>query len=210
MIDSTRLGVEYEDGERRAKQAVPVRAADPGLRSIRSGAAGRATAWSRARPRGGGRHRADRVPSCKTCHTVAICLTVASPACPTCTTCHAGRRPPRLATYAGPKAPPPRDGTPRAAILAPADRKEREVALRLPSLGRRGGEIISHTSPPSATTSSRPSERSNTAPASNTTTPTPSTASAPGSPPNSSPSPPAQGTTTTSTNPAAPSIDLSR
>ncbi len=34
------------------------------------------------------------------------------------------------------------DGTPRAAILAPADQKEREVAMRLLPLGLRGGEII--------------------------------------------------------------------
>jgi Transposase DDE domain len=34
------------------------------------------------------------------------------------------------------------DGTPRAAILAPADQKEREVALRLLPLGLRGGEVI--------------------------------------------------------------------
>jgi transposase len=34
------------------------------------------------------------------------------------------------------------DGTPRAAILAPADQKEREVALRLLPLGLRGGETI--------------------------------------------------------------------
>ena len=34
------------------------------------------------------------------------------------------------------------DGTPRAAILAPADQKEREVALRLFSIGLRGGETI--------------------------------------------------------------------
>jgi hypothetical protein len=34
------------------------------------------------------------------------------------------------------------DGTPRAAILAPADQKERDVALRLLPIGLRGGEII--------------------------------------------------------------------
>jgi hypothetical protein len=34
------------------------------------------------------------------------------------------------------------DGTPRAAILAPADQKEREVALRLFPIGLRGGEVI--------------------------------------------------------------------
>jgi transposase len=34
------------------------------------------------------------------------------------------------------------DGTPRAAILAPADQKEREVALRLLPLALRGGEAI--------------------------------------------------------------------
>jgi DDE family transposase len=34
------------------------------------------------------------------------------------------------------------DGTPRAAILAPADQKEREVALRLFPIGLRGGETI--------------------------------------------------------------------
>jgi hypothetical protein len=34
------------------------------------------------------------------------------------------------------------DGTPRAAILAPADQKEREVALRLLPLGLHGGELI--------------------------------------------------------------------
>jgi hypothetical protein len=34
------------------------------------------------------------------------------------------------------------DGTPRAATLAPADQKEREVALRLLPLGLRGGEVI--------------------------------------------------------------------
>ena len=34
------------------------------------------------------------------------------------------------------------DGTPRAAILAPADQKEREVALRLLPLGLHGGEVI--------------------------------------------------------------------
>jgi transposase len=34
------------------------------------------------------------------------------------------------------------DGTPRAAILAPADQKEREVALRLLPLALRGGEVI--------------------------------------------------------------------
>jgi transposase len=34
------------------------------------------------------------------------------------------------------------DGTPRAAILAPADQKEREVALRLLPIGLRGGETI--------------------------------------------------------------------
>jgi hypothetical protein len=34
------------------------------------------------------------------------------------------------------------DGTPRAAILAPADQKEREVALRLLPIGLHGGEVI--------------------------------------------------------------------
>jgi hypothetical protein len=34
------------------------------------------------------------------------------------------------------------DGTPRAAILAPADQKEREVALRLLPLALRGGEAV--------------------------------------------------------------------
>ena len=34
------------------------------------------------------------------------------------------------------------DGTPRAAILAPADQKERDVALRMLPLGLRGGETI--------------------------------------------------------------------
>jgi hypothetical protein len=34
------------------------------------------------------------------------------------------------------------DGTPRAAILAPADQKEREVALRLLPIGLHGGETI--------------------------------------------------------------------
>ena len=34
------------------------------------------------------------------------------------------------------------DGTPRAAILAPADQQEREVALRLLPIGLRGGETI--------------------------------------------------------------------
>ena len=34
------------------------------------------------------------------------------------------------------------DGTPRAAILAPADQKERDVALRLFPIGLRGGEVI--------------------------------------------------------------------
>ena len=34
------------------------------------------------------------------------------------------------------------DGTPRAAILAPADHKEREVALRLFAIGLHGGETI--------------------------------------------------------------------
>jgi hypothetical protein len=34
------------------------------------------------------------------------------------------------------------DGTPRAAILAPADQKERDVALRLLPLGLHGGELI--------------------------------------------------------------------
>ncbi len=34
------------------------------------------------------------------------------------------------------------DGTPRAAILAPADQKEREVALRLLQIGLHGGEVI--------------------------------------------------------------------
>lgn len=34
------------------------------------------------------------------------------------------------------------DGTPRAAILAPADQKEREVALRLFPIGLHGGEVI--------------------------------------------------------------------
>jgi hypothetical protein len=34
------------------------------------------------------------------------------------------------------------DGTPRAAILAPADQKEREVALRLLPLALHGGEAI--------------------------------------------------------------------
>jgi hypothetical protein len=34
------------------------------------------------------------------------------------------------------------DGTPRAAILASADQKERDVALRLFSIGLRGGELV--------------------------------------------------------------------
>ena len=34
------------------------------------------------------------------------------------------------------------DGPPRAAILAPADQKEREVALRLLPIGLRGGELV--------------------------------------------------------------------
>ena len=34
------------------------------------------------------------------------------------------------------------DGTPRAAILAPADQKERDVALRLLPIGLHGGELI--------------------------------------------------------------------
>jgi hypothetical protein len=34
------------------------------------------------------------------------------------------------------------DGTPRAAILAPADQKERDVALRLLPIGLHGGEVI--------------------------------------------------------------------
>jgi Transposase DDE domain len=34
------------------------------------------------------------------------------------------------------------DGTPRAAILAPADQKERDVALRMLPIGLRGGETI--------------------------------------------------------------------
>lgn len=34
------------------------------------------------------------------------------------------------------------DGTPRAAILAPADHKERDVALRLLPIGLHGGEVI--------------------------------------------------------------------
>jgi Transposase DDE domain len=34
------------------------------------------------------------------------------------------------------------DGTPRAAILAPADQKEREVALRLLPIGLHGGELV--------------------------------------------------------------------
>jgi hypothetical protein len=34
------------------------------------------------------------------------------------------------------------DGTPRAAILAPADQKERDVAMRLLPIGLRGGETI--------------------------------------------------------------------
>lgn len=34
------------------------------------------------------------------------------------------------------------DGTPRAAILAPADQREREVALRLLPIGLHGGEVI--------------------------------------------------------------------
>ena len=34
------------------------------------------------------------------------------------------------------------DGTPRAAILAPADQKERDVALRLLPIGLHGGELV--------------------------------------------------------------------
>ncbi len=34
------------------------------------------------------------------------------------------------------------DGTPRAAIIASADQKEREVALRLFEIGLHGGELV--------------------------------------------------------------------
>jgi hypothetical protein len=65
------------------------------------------------------------------------------------------------------------DGTLRAAIIASADQKERDVALRLLEIGLHGGELVVRTRATPAATSRPP--RTSAGTRSNATTPAPST-----------------------------------